>query len=230
MSKATSKASSPARPRVAIRVVRADGGPEAFVTMSGNNLFCGSESELRLEDDPFVAPRQARFYLEAGKLAVEDIGGGNGVFIRLRGEREVRPGGELRVGRQRLRLETIPEPPAPTDEESTDSAEGAEVWGSPAEGAQLRLIQLLDGGVRANAYPLPLGTLEIGREIGAIAFPHDGFLSGRHAQLQCFSDRIQVKDLGSSNGTFARLTAPVQVNDGDHFLIGGQLIRVEVGS
>lgn len=213
-----------ARPRVAIRVVRADGGPEAFVTMSSDSLLCGSEGELRLEDDPFVAPKQARFYLASGRLAVEDVGGGNGVFIRLREEREVCPGGELRVGRQRLRLETIPEPPAPVADES------AELWGSPADGAQLRLIQLLEGGIRANAYPLPLGTLEIGRDVGAIAFPRDGFISGRHAQLRCFSDRIQVKDLGSSNGTFTRLTAPALVSDGDHFLIGGQLIRVEVGS
>lgn len=213
---------APTRPRVAIRIVRADGGPEAFVTMSGDTLSCGSEGELRLDDDPFVAPEQAQLRLEEGSLVMEDLAGGNGVFIRLRQEREIRPGGELRVGRQRLRLETIPQlEPAEDD--------GAEVWGSPDEGARLRLVQMLEGGTPANAYPLPLGTLELGRDSGAIAFPHDGFVSGRHAQLKCFSDRILVKDLGSSNGTFARLTGPTQVADGDHFLIGGQLIRVEVG-
>jgi len=215
---------SPARPRVAIRVVRADGGPEAFVTMSGRTLTCGSTGELCLEDDPFVAPVQARFYLEAGHLSIEDVGGENGTFIRLRGEREVRPGGELRVGRQRLRLETIPEPQGDLDTEFKAQ------WGSPDEGARLKLVQLLEGGIRANAYPLPLGILELGRDLGAITFPQDGFISGRHTQLQCFSDRVQVKDLGSSNGTFTRLTAPARVNDGDHFLIGGQLIRVEVGN
>jgi hypothetical protein len=37
-----------------------------------------------------------------------------------------------------------------------------------------------------------------------------------------------VKDLGSSNGTFLRLTAPAFVENGDQFLIGRQLVRVEM--
>jgi len=37
-----------------------------------------------------------------------------------------------------------------------------------------------------------------------------------------------VRDLGSSNGTFLRLTAPAFVDNGDQFLIGRQLVRVEL--
>jgi hypothetical protein len=39
---------------------------------------------------------------------VEDVGGGNGVFTRLRNEREVAIGGEVRLGRQRLVVEPVP--------------------------------------------------------------------------------------------------------------------------
>ena len=52
--------------------------------------------------------------------------------------------------------------------------------------------------------------------------------SGRHALLNVKQDRLRVRDVGSSNGTFVRLTAPVLVEDGDQFLIGRQLLRVEV--
>ncbi len=37
-----------------------------------------------------------------------------------------------------------------------------------------------------------------------------------------------MKDLGSSNGTFLRLAAPAFVDNGDQFLIGRQLVRVEM--
>ncbi|HZH04418.1 MAG TPA: FHA domain-containing protein [Myxococcaceae bacterium] len=46
--------------------------------------------------------------------------------------------------------------------------------------------------------------------------------------MQCLAERVQVKDLGSSNGTFVRLAAPSYVANGDQFLLGGQLVRVDV--
>ena len=72
------------------------------------------------------------------------------------------------------------------------------------------------------------GENALGRELGDITFPSDGFISGRHAVLTVAQDRLMVKDLGSSNGTFLRLTAPAFVDNGDQFLIGRQLVRVEL--
>ncbi len=37
-----------------------------------------------------------------------------------------------------------------------------------------------------------------------------------------------VRDLGSSNGTFVRLVAPTFVDNGDQFLVGRELVRVEL--
>jgi len=39
---------------------------------------------------------------------------------------------------------------------------------------------------------------------------------------------LLVRDLGSSNGTFIRLSGPTFVEDGDHFLIGRELFRVQI--
>lgn len=208
------------RPRVSLRVVRADGGPEAVLQMKGDVLTCGQKADLSLPDDPFVAPLQARFFFSGGRLAIEDVGGGNGVFVRLRTDREVPVGGELRVGRQRLVVESVPA--------VSPGAGGALVWGSPDAGYKVRLIQMLEGGVRGAAFPLKSGDNALGRELGDITFPSDGFVSGRHALLQVTGDRLIVRDVGSSNGTFLRLQAPSFVDNADQFLIGRQLVRVEV--
>ena len=209
-----------ARPHVAIRVVRADGGPEALVPMKNEVLTCGRLGDIPLPDDPFVADTQARFFFSGPRLAVEDVGGGNGVFYRLRQERELHTGGELLLGRQRLVLEPVPSLAA--------AADGATAWGSPDPGFRFRLIQMLEGGIPGGAYPLKAGENHLGREVGDITFPTDGFVSGRHALLRVVEDRLLVKDVGSSNGTFIKLGAPAFVDSGDQFLIGRQLLRVEL--
>ncbi|AGC46037.1 FHA domain-containing protein [Myxococcus stipitatus DSM 14675] len=213
-------ASLSSRPQVSIRVVRADGGPESVVRMLRDTLTCGQQGEIPLPDDPFIMPVQMRFFFSGSRLAVEDVGGANGVFVRLRQEREVSPGGELRLGRQRLVLEPIPT--------ATQGPGGTQVWGSPDPGYRLRLIQILEGGLRGAAYPLREGDNLLGREQGDLTFPTDGFVSGRHAVLQVRQDRLTVRDVGSSNGTFIRLAGPTFVDNGDHYLIGRQLLRVEI--
>jgi hypothetical protein len=201
-------------------MVRADGGPEAQVPMSGEVLTCGRRAEIPLTDDPFVADVQARFFFSGARLAIEDVGGGNGVFCRLRQERELLADGELRLGRQRLTLKPIP-PAVP-------GPDGAMAWGSPDSGSLFRLVQQLEGGLAGAAYLLKNGETHLGRETGEITFPTDGFVSGRHAVIRVAEGRVLVKDVGSSNGTFIRLAGPSFVDSGDQFLIGRQLLRVEV--
>lgn len=208
------------RPKVAVRIVRADGGPEHVIPMRGDVMMAGRVGEITVPDDPFVADTQMRLFFSGARLAVEDVGGGNGVFTRLRSEKELAPGGEIRVGRQRLVVEPIP-PLSPAEDGSTS-------WGSPDAGFRYRLVQLMEAGQRSTAWPLRDGDNAVGREVGDITFPGDGFVSGRHAVLHVAADRLLIKDLGSSNGTFLRLAAPAFVENGDQFLIGRQLVRVEM--
>src|SRR5262245_14286700 len=112
--------------------------------MKGEFLTCGRTAEVPIPDDPFVAPQQARFFFSGARLAVEDIGKGNGLFFRLKQDVEITVGAELRVGRQRLVVENLA-PPAPT-------GDGTMPWGSPDEGSKFRLVQMLEGGLRGGAY------------------------------------------------------------------------------
>jgi len=65
----------------------------------------------------------------------------------------------------------------------------------------------------------------IGRAEGDIRFPDDQFLSPLHAKLSWEEGRLEVRDLGSRNGTWVFLEAPYRLADGDLFLIGSQVIR-----
>ena len=67
----------------------------------------------------------------------------------------------------------------------------------------------------------------LGREEGDIVFRDDAFMSRRHAAITWDGKRAQITDLGSSNGTFVRLTGPTSIKHGDHVRMGDQLLRIE---
>jgi pSer/pThr/pTyr-binding forkhead associated (FHA) protein len=52
-------------------------------------------------------------------------------------------------------------------------------------------------------------------------------VSARHARVDVTARAVLLVDLGSSNGTFVRVTAPALLAAGDQVLIGMQLVRVE---
>ncbi len=65
----------------------------------------------------------------------------------------------------------------------------------------------------------------IGRTEGDVRFPEDQFLSPLHAKLSWEEGRLEVRDLGSRNGTWVFLEEPYRLTDGDLILIGSQLLR-----
>lgn len=76
----------------------------------------------------------------------------------------------------------------------------------------------------------PIGSnTTVGRDTGGI-FAGDSYLSPRHATfVQRSAKQITVRDEGSLNGTFYKLTpeVPVELRPGDVFRIGQEIIRFE---
>jgi pSer/pThr/pTyr-binding forkhead associated (FHA) protein len=201
--------------------VRPDGVTGQVHPLDQEELVCGrTEGQIRVPEDGTVSPRHARFTFEGGWLRVEDVGSVNGTFIRIHEPHRVAIGDELRIGRQLLRLEPLPRPPAPE--------EGAvRAWGAPDVGCRLRLAQLLEGGGLGEIFPLKPGESQVGREAGDLVFPSDRYVSARHAKLDVGEAEVTVTDLGSSNGTFVRTSGPTPLRVGDQILIGAQLFRVD---
>lgn len=90
-----------------------------------------------------------------------------------------------------------------------------------------RLHLIMEGGQQGEVYELKDETL-IGRMNGEITFPHDGFMSGRHARIVRRGNSYVLTDEGSRNGTFIKIKEEVELKPGDMILIGKQLFRFEV--
>ena len=142
----------------------------------------------------------------------------NGVFLWMK-QRALESGDELRVGRQRLRIEWIPDEPEDTSEQ--------QLFGSPNPGYAARAVQLLEGGGDGDIYPLKAGDNLIGRGTGDVSFPSDGYVSSRHAMITVNDGALSVKDLGSANGTFVRISGSAPVSSGDLLLVGEQILRID---
>jgi hypothetical protein len=89
-----------------------------------------------------------------------------------------------------------------------------------------RLHLVMEGGQQGEVYDLSDETV-IGRTQGEITFPHDGFMSGRHARIERRGASFMLVDEGSRNGTFVKLKGEIELKPGDMILVGKQLFRFE---
>jgi hypothetical protein len=89
-----------------------------------------------------------------------------------------------------------------------------------------RLHLVMEGGQPGEVYDLKDETA-IGRTLGDISFPHDGYMSSRHARIVRRGDDFVLLDEGSRNGTFIRIKNEIKLESGDMILIGKQLFRFE---
>jgi pSer/pThr/pTyr-binding forkhead associated (FHA) protein len=89
-----------------------------------------------------------------------------------------------------------------------------------------RLILIRPDGSEGGTHPLHEGENLIGRGLGPL-FDADGYLSPRHAQLVLNAAGLVIRDLGSLNGIYVKLTEEVPLSDGDIFRIGQELLRFD---
>jgi pSer/pThr/pTyr-binding forkhead associated (FHA) protein len=101
------------------------------------------------------------------------------------------------------------------------------VMSSQLAPARARLHLVMEGGQAGEVYELGDDTV-IGRSNGNVVFPHDGFMSGRHARIARRGGTFVLTDEGSRNGTFVKISGEVELKPGDMILVGKQLFRFEV--
>ncbi len=195
-----------------------------FTLRSGETL-CGRVNGVVLFDDPFVSPTHCKFNFAGGKLKVLDQESLNGIYLRVRDDRKLADGELLRVGRQLYRFERLT---SAAIQIKKPDADDSRIWGSPHPGAFARIIQILDDGRTGEIRLLSGERCQLGREVGDIVIPSDGFISGRHCVFIKQGDDVVVQDLGSSNGTYVRVRKEADVAHGDFLLVGNQMLRVEI--
>lgn len=100
-------------------------------------------------------------------------------------------------------------------------------FGAMQSVGKAKLILIRGEGMDGVSYHLNAAEHIAGRKAGAILFPEDNYLSPRHANFFYDHGHLYVRDEGSLNGIFVRIREPASVNDGDVFLAGEELLRVE---
>ena len=202
-----------------------DGTDGAVYDLASDRTVIGREdADICFPHDDFLAPRHAEFTFSGNQLILTPLPSTNGVFVQVSHEVELKNSDVFRIGQELLRFELLGE----VIKEPMAGPDDAVRLGSPIpEGAWGRLGQLIAPTTWGAVYLLGGSDIYLGRERGDITFPGDGFVSGLHAVVMQREDRYFLKDLGSSNGTYYRLSRPTPLRRGALVLAGQQLFRVE---
>ena len=73
----------------------------------------------------------------------------------------------------------------------------------------------------------PKGTEVIIGSAGGVQLPGETFCHPREAALRYRNGSVWLHDFEAGNGVFLRIKAPVELEPGDEFVVGDQLLRVE---
>ncbi len=209
---------------VSIRKDGSDG--EVFPVHAPQTDIGRSEGEIVLPDDPYLSPRHARLRTEAGRFYLRDLGSVNGTFQRLRDAVPLEDGDRVLIGQQLLRFERVEDAERPL---GPASLRGVLAFGTPEVPRYARLVQYTTEGVGRDVHYLYRDETVLGRETGDVVFTDDPFLSRRHASitLERGSQRVLLRDLGSSNGTSLALRGEVELQPGDCLRVGRHLFRFD---
>ena len=128
------------------------------------------------------------------------------------------------------RTSVLPPPPAeghacPVCGSAIDPSELGRFTPDRRSDQRVTLIVLAEEGVEVQRFERKQTSTSIGRMDGDITFLDDPFMSPLHAKLSWEEGRLEVRDLGSRNGTWVYLEQPHRLVDGDQFLIGSQVMK-----
>ena len=97
-----------------------------------------------------------------------------------------------------------------------------------AEGRHAVIQLITEGGLVGEVHSLDRSHMAVGRVEGDLIFPHDGYMSSKHAIIVERDGRYYLIDQKSRNGTFVRIKGETELKPGDMFLVGKQLFRFEM--
>jgi len=211
--------------RFVLVVVRADGSLRERYPLDRPGITAGQRGDIRLADDPLVAPAHARFTQLGDAVFVEDLRSPRGVFLRLRELHCLRDGDIILMGSVKLRFvvdaSRVPSP------EGVSPKRTVVMGAIPAPLVPHPVLVGLDADNHETArYPLRDPETLFGRSEGTYTFSEDHYMSTTHARIKLQNSQYFLEDLGSTNGTFVRIRKRVLVRDGDTLMIGKQLLRV----
>jgi len=194
------------------------GGPDKYEPR-GTEIIIGSSGGISLPGEVFCHPTEAVVFFDRGELFLEDIDGGNGVFVRIRTRVELAEGDEFIVGDQLLRLQRNSEVddgpgPGPTY-----------FFSSPKGHASFRIAQILEGGGEGSVCLARHNALQVGSVVDEHFFNDmilrgDPLVAPYHCVVEEQADSYILSDLGARSGVFVRIVGRYRLQHGDELLVG----------
>lgn len=100
-------------------------------------------------------------------------------------------------------------------------------YGAMMVPGRAKLILIRGEGLEGLSYHLNATEHLAGSGNGVVLFPDDTYLSKRHATFLYRDNVLYLRDEGSQNRTYLRIREPRELQDGDIFRVGEQVLRVE---
>lgn len=194
------------------------GGPERYEPR-GTEVVLGRAGEVALAGEKYCHPTEAVIFLDKGELFLEDIDGGNGVFVRIRTRVELADGDEFVVGDQLLRLMRNP------DVDDGPGPGPTYFFSSPKPQASFRIAQIFEGGVQGAVCLARHNALQVGSVVDEHFFNDmilrgDPLVAPYHCVVEEQADSFILSDLGARSGVFVRIVGRYKLQHGDELLVG----------
>ena len=197
------------------------GGPERYDLPASASLI-GADGAVNLPGERFCHPREAALSFQEGHVLLEDLEGGNGVFLRIRTPVELELGDEFVIGDQLLRIERNPVADDGPDPDPTY------FYSSPKWPSSFRIVQVFEGGALGCCVVARGNTLQIGAAIGDLVFPDDPLVGEQHCLIEEHAGTVVLTDLGSRTGVFVRIRGEQELSHGDELLVGRTRLVVDL--
>lgn len=194
------------------------GGPEKYEPR-GTEVILGRSGQVALDGERYCHPTEAVVFLDKGELFLEDIDGGNGVFVRIRTRVELADGDEFVVGDQLLRLKKN------TEVDDGPGPGPTYFFSSPKPPASFRICQIFEGGLEGTVCLARHNALQVGSVVDEHFF-NDMILKGDplvapyHCVVEEQADSYILSDLGARSGVFVRIVGRYKLQHGDELLVG----------
>ncbi len=175
-----------------------DGREVSRLEVGGGEITIGRDTDRQMVlPSASVSRKHAKLVLSGPQPFIVDEGSANGVVVngvRIAGPTAVVPGVRVDIAEFHLEFET----PSSTDSVAPISARNPNVDPNDV----IRLVA--EGGpFDGKVYEIPPGDLVVGRAVDNDLVLDDPSLSRKHAKLRRAGiGRLDLEDLGSSNGTF----------------------------
>ena len=115
-----------------------------------------------------------------------------------------------------------PRPSTPPETKSRPTM----MFGGPMQAARAKLTLIRGDGEDGVSFTLAGTDHLAGRGDCPISFPDDRFLSPTHANFRYAKGQLVVRDEGSLNGVYVRISGSVEVEPGTTILVGEQVLSV----